>query len=121
MSVFIAIAAVFVAIPAHAQVVHRVHVGGPDACEGFGLEPGCDANFSLVALEFADGRVTGNYVDRFAEGAGFHAVIDCVAIDGNEAWVSGTIVTGILGNGFDLTGFPVLARVRDNGTSPRDA
>ena len=41
------------AAPADAQVIHRVHVGGPDICAALGLPPGCDANFSLVALEFA--------------------------------------------------------------------
>lgn len=108
------------AITAHAQVVHRAHVGGPDVCEGaFGLEPGCNANFSLNALEFADGSVGGNYTDRFGDGDGFHAKIDCLSIDGNDAWVSGVITHGTLG-GADLAGQPVITRVRDNGTSAND-
>jgi hypothetical protein len=41
---------------AQAQVIHRAHAGGPDACDSFGLPIGCDANFSLVALEMANGR-----------------------------------------------------------------
>jgi hypothetical protein len=103
-------------------IVHRVSVGGPDA---FG--PGGDANFSLSAREYADGSVSGQYTDRFSQafgGGGFHAVIDCLSVDGNEAWVSGVITRGTfpLGDGevLDITGFPVAARVQDNGTSAND-
>jgi hypothetical protein len=104
-------------------VVHHVTAGGPDACVFFGFEhPGCDGNFSLVANEYADGSVSGQYTDRFARGDGFHAVIDCVSVVGNEAWVSGVITQGTFtdpdtGEEFDLTGLPVATRVRDNGTS----
>jgi hypothetical protein len=38
---------------------------------------------------------------------GFHATIDCLEIEGNEAWVSGVITTGIFNDGsevFDLNG-----------------
>lgn len=38
---------------------------------------------------------------------------------GNEAWVSGIVTSGNI-FGFDLTGFPVGTRVRDNGTSAKD-
>ena len=107
------------AVTAQAQVVHRAHAGGPDACDSFGLPPGCDANFSLNALEFADGSVGGNFTDRFPGGDGFHAKIDCLSIAGNDAWVSGVITRGAIGD-FDLTGFPVATRVRDNGTSKND-
>ncbi len=67
-------------------ILHRVHVGGPDACDEFGDLPGCDKNFSLVAIEYADGSVRGQYTDQFGDGTGgFHAVINCVEVDGNVA------------------------------------
>lgn len=107
-------------------VVHHVNAGGPDACIFFGFpHPGCDGNFSLVAHEYADGSVSGQYSDRFAQGDGFHAVINCVSVVGNDAWVSGVITFGIFtdpvtGEVFDLAGLPVATRVRDNGTSAND-
>jgi len=102
------------------RVAHRVSAGGPDACVAFGFEhPGCDANFSLVGIVYADGSMSGQYTDRFANGNGFHAVIDCVSVVGNEAWVSGVITSGTF-DGFDLTGLPVATRVRDNGTTAND-
>lgn len=102
------------------RVAHRVSAGGPDACVAFGFEhPGCDANFSLVGIVYADGSMSGQYTDRFANGNGFHAVIDCVSVVGNEAWVSGVITSGTF-DGFDLTGLFVAARVQDNGTSAND-
>jgi hypothetical protein len=107
------------AAAATGPVLHRVTAGGPDACEALGLKPGCDGNFSLVATEYADGSVKGQYTDRFANGNGFHAVIDCVSVVGNEAWVSGVIISGSF-DGFDLTGLPVAARLADNGTSAND-
>jgi len=105
-------------------VAHRVSAGGPDACIAFGFpHPGCDGNFSLVAIEYADGAVSGQYTDRFARGDGFHAVVDCLELDGNNAaWVSGVITHGIFtdpdtGDEFDLTGLSVITKVWDNGTS----
>ena len=111
--------------PALAQVIHRVHVGGPDACVGFNLTPGCDANFSLVALEFANGRVGGQYTDRFSVaggGGGFTASIDCISVDGDDAWVSGVVTHGSIPGDppTDLAGLPVWTKVRDNGTSAND-
>jgi len=91
-------------------VVHRVSVGGPDACAADGLQPGCDANWSLVVIEYADGSVSGQFIDRW----GIHATIDCLSVDKNNAWVSGVITQGY------RAGQPVSARVRDNGTSAND-
>ena len=100
------------------KVVKRVHVGGHDVlfedCDG-----SCSRHFSLVALEFADGRVIGQYDDRWNPHDGFHAVIDCLSIIGNEAWVSGWITHGNMG-GEDMTGLPVATRVQDNGKSKND-
>ena len=108
------------------RVAHRVSAGGPDACMFFGFEhPGCDGNYSLVAHKYADGSVSGQYTDRFARGDGFHAVIDCLSVVGNDAWVSGVITHGSFtdpdtGEVFDLAGLPVATRLRDNGTSANE-
>ena len=101
------------------NVVHHVSVGGADICVDIsvGLKPGCDGNFSLVANEKTDGSVGGQYTDQFGHGnGGFHATVNCLSVNGNEAWVSGVITSGNF-QGFDLTGFPVITRVADNGTS----
>jgi hypothetical protein len=101
-------------------IVHRVHAGGPDACVGWGLKPGCNANFSLVAIKRADGSVSGQLSDQFGGGVGgYHAVIDCLYVEGNDAWVSGVIIHGTWLRA-DVTGWPVVVRVRDNGTSAKD-
>jgi hypothetical protein len=100
-------------------VTHHVSAGGPDACASFGQKPGCDANWSLVADQYADGRVTGQYTDRSKRLGGFHAVIDCLVVVGNEAWVSGVITSGTF-EGQALTGLQVTTRVRDNGISAED-
>ena len=63
--------------------------------------------------------VTGQFSDRFAGTfGGFHAVIDCLYVNGNEAWVSGTITQSST-PGVNV-GDPVGARVRDNGKSRND-
>jgi hypothetical protein len=101
-------------------VVHHVNAGGPDACGALGFDhPGCNGNFSLSAREYSDGRMLGQYTDRFTQGDGFHAEIDCVSVVGDDAWVSGVITQGTF-DGQDLTGQPVATRVRDNGTSAND-
>ena len=104
------------------RILHRVSVGGPDACEALGLGgPGCDANYSLHAIQFDDMTVNGHLTDQFGHGnGGFHAVIDCLAVNGTDAWVSGIITHGNLIGFGDLTGLPVITRVRDNGTSKKD-
>lgn len=107
-------------------VTHHVTAGGPDACVAFGLgHPGCDGNFSLVGNVYADGSMSGEYTDRFARGNGLHAVIDCVSVVGDEAWLNGVITSGVFkdpdtGDVFDFTGLFVATRVRDNGTSAND-
>src|SRR6266704_2971977 len=99
------------------QVVHHVSVGGPDACFAFGVQPGCDANFSLVAVQGSDGSVTGEYTDRSPSipTRGFHAVVDCLNVVGKQAWVS-----GLLDEPQNLAGVPVITMVVDNGTSAND-
>lgn len=90
-------------------IVHRVSVGSHDFSP-----PGVDANFSLIAIQYSDGSVKGQYIDRFAQGGGFHATVDCVFVDGNDAWISGVIQGG------DFDGLPVITRVQDNGSSTND-
>ena len=118
----VALMLVTAASAVESPIVHSVSVGSPDSAG-----PGGDKNFSLSARQYADGSVSGQYTDRFSQalgGGGFHAVIDCLSVDGNEAWVSGVITRGTfpLGDGevLDISGFPVAARIRDNGNSAND-
>ncbi|MBI4502881.1 MAG: hypothetical protein HY700_17175 [Gemmatimonadetes bacterium] len=97
------------------SVFHRVTAGGPDICAGTGGAPGCDANFSLVALQ-GTGGVTGQWTDRFSQengGGGIHVTINCISVNGNQAWVSGVGPTHAFGNEW-------VTRVVDNGTSAHD-
>jgi hypothetical protein len=97
-------------------VIHRATVGGPDICSGTGGSPGCDANFSLVALQFSDGSVSGQWHDQFSQangGGGIHVTINCLAVVGNEAWVSGVGPEHPWGNEW-------VTRVRDNGVTAND-
>jgi hypothetical protein len=112
-----------VAQAAQGPIVHRVSVGGPDVCSDpqFGLKPGCDANFSLIAIERADGSVTGQWTDQYGPADGLHAEIDCLLVQVTpgrttlEAWVGG-VVTRPAGQ----AGHRIIARMRDNGTSAND-
>ena len=101
-------------------VTHRVSLGGADICEALGLPTGCDANFSLVALEKADGSVKGQWQDTFAGGLeGIHVAVDCVNVVGNGAVIGGVITHGFAG-GVDVSGQRALTAVVDNGTSAND-
>jgi hypothetical protein len=97
-------------------VVHRVSAGGPDACTALGARPGCDGNYSLVATQYTDGSASGRYIDRFSRGGGIIGVVDCVRVVDNEAWISGWITSGGIGDD-DFTGLPFTTLVVDNGTS----
>ncbi len=98
-------------------VWHSVHVGGPDACAGtFGDKPGCDANFSFTALQFEDGRVTGQATDRFAApNGGVHAQLDCLLVQGNIAHVSGRVT-----HPKDLEGVVYYSLAADIGRNAND-
>lgn len=97
-------------------VLHQVSVGGPDQ----DATNHTDANFSLVAVQHGNGTVTGEWTDQFGQGqGGIHVQINCLFVQGNEAWVSGIISSGTAG-GVDLSGLPVITRVQDNGTSAND-
>jgi len=97
-------------------VIHRATVGGPDVCSGTGGTPGCDANFSLVALQFSDGSASGQWHDQFSQangGGGIHVTVNCLAVAGNDAWISGVGPEHAFGNEW-------VTRVRDNGTTAND-
>jgi hypothetical protein len=101
-------------------VIHHVSLGGADACAAFGLPPGCDGNFSLVANMKADGSVTGQWQDTFAGGGeGIHVAIDCMKVVDNWAIVGGVITHGTSG-GVDVSGQYAITAVVDNGTSSND-
>ena len=98
----------------------HVSVGGADVCEALGAPTGCDANFSLVANQKADGSISGQWQDTFAAGgAGIHVAIDCLNIVGNGAVIGGVITHGTSGGG-DVSGQRALTAVVDNGTSAND-
>ncbi|MGS2720635.1 hypothetical protein [Paraglaciecola aestuariivivens] len=101
---------------AGSRVEQQVHVGGPDATslcvEG---DNTCDKNFSLTGLVLSDGRIKGNYVDRFAgESKGFSARVDCVSIIDNQAWISAVVKKGTYSD-LDIAGMRVTTMVVDNG------
>jgi hypothetical protein len=101
-------------------ITHFVSLGGPDACAAFDVKPGCNANFSLVASLSGNGKVTGQYSDQGGHGfGGWHGAVDCLAVDGNDAWVSGVITSGDF-FGIPITGLPFVLMLRDNGTSAGD-
>jgi len=97
-------------------VTHKVSVGGPDQ----DAADHTDANFSLTAVQHADGTVTGEWTDQFGQGqGGIHAQVNCLSVEGNTAWISGIITSGTV-NGVDVTGLPVITEVQDNGKSAND-
>jgi len=103
-------------------VTHRASVGGADICDATGQPTGCDANYSLIALGYADGTASGQWQDTFRTGGGegIHVAVDCLNVDGNEAVIGGVITKGTL-NGQDFSGRRVLTALVDNGTSANDA
>lgn len=116
LSMTLVLGLMFASAPAFAQVIHHVSVGGPDQ----DAADHTDANFSLVANQYADGTSTGEWTDQFGQGqGGIHVQINCLFVQGNEAWVSGIITHGNV-NGVDVTGLPCITRVQDNGKSAND-
>jgi hypothetical protein len=94
----------------HGPVIHRVNIGGPDNCTSWGASPGCDANFSLSARQYADGFVEGMWVDRFSQnfgGGGAKGQVTCLAVEDNFAWIGGSTTDGM----------PAIIRARDRGQS----
>lgn len=98
-------------------VANRVSVGGHD----LDIAGTTDANFSLVAIGFADGSASGQWSDRFGQqDGGIHVAVNCLSVAGNQAWISGVITSGGAG-GVDFTGLPAITRVADIGSSANDA
>lgn len=114
------------------KVVERVIVGSNDICDGLGLDPGCDANFSLVAHKWSDGSVTGQWQDGFGKDGegnqlgGIHVAIDCLEVESIEvvgihfpvAWVSGVVTKST--NPAYTVGDGVITAAVDRGTSEDD-
>jgi hypothetical protein len=105
---------------ARGPVLQHASLGSADVCEALGLPTGCDANFSLVANEYADGGASGQWQDSFGGGEGIHVAVDCLNVVGNGAVVGGVITHGTAG-GVDVSGQRALTAVVDNGTSANDA
>jgi len=104
-------------------IIHHVSVGGNDLCETYGLDPGCDKNYSLVANMSADGSVQGQYMDGYASEsgwAGMRADIMCMVVDGNMAKVGGVVTRGFHPYYGDMTGWYIIIILKDNGTSTND-
>lgn len=99
-----------------AGVVNRVSVGGSDQ----DATANTDANFSLVAVEYGDGSVKGEWTDQFGQGqGGLHVDVNCLFVVGNQAWVSGIIQSGN-GPAAVFVGLPAITRVADLGKSAND-
>ena len=118
MSMVLGLMLASVAVAAKGPITHSASAGGPDQCRAVGAKPGCDGNYSLAASQYADGSMSGQYTDRFGKFGGFTAVIDCLAVVGHDAWVSGIITSGFFrdpdtGERFDLTGLNLAAKVHD--------
>jgi hypothetical protein len=118
MSLVLGLMLATVAVAAKGPITHSVSLGGPDFCRSLDLSPGCDGNFSLTAIQYADGSVSGEYIDRFGKFGGLTAVIDCLYVDGYDAWVSGVVTSGFFrdpdtAERFDATGLPIATRLYD--------
>lgn len=101
-------------------IIHQVIAGGNDICEALGGEPGCDKNYSLVAIMHADGTVEGQLIDMWPdEYGGIHVEITCMIVEGNMAKVGGIVKKGRWGE-IDITGRSLVVFLKDNGTSNID-
>ena len=100
-------------------VVNRVSVGGNDQDATLNT----DANFSLTAIRYGDGSVGGEWSDQFGQAqGGVHVDVNCLVVQGNQAWIGGIIRSGSTGQGgVDLSGLTALTRVVDLGRSSNDA
>jgi hypothetical protein len=91
--------------------LHRVTVGSHDW-----LGAGVDANYSIAAIEAADGTTKGQWIDWSGHGnGGVHIDVDCLDVVGNTAWIS-----GIAKGDKAFEGVSFITEVQDNGTSAND-
>ncbi len=105
----------FLSTTAQAKVCTMVTLGSSD------IVPHGDRNLSLIAIERCDGTVKGQIQDVFFGGVSAHVDVTCLFVDGNDAWISGTIKHLNPAAFFpDFSGFPVVIRVRDNGKTAND-
>jgi hypothetical protein len=84
--------------------------------------PNNDKNLSLIARLGCDGTVTGRLTDAWVSpnNVVLHANLDCLVVEGNDAWMSGYITKATPTTIGDFAGTPVSIRVRDNGTTAND-
>ena len=78
------------------QVVASVHLVGSNEgyCLTLGLEPGCDANKSIVVDKFANGEVCGILQDGYPGGyAQVHAKIECLKITTDVKGVKTAVIS----------------------------
>jgi len=96
-------------------IQHRASLASHD----FGIfKPGTDANDSFIAIQYADGSVNGQWIDQFGHGdGGIHVAVNCLEVDGNQAWISGVVTQSPFEDDIGLT---AATRVVDNGTSAND-
>ena len=98
-----------------------VTMGSADIDVGGGGPPNNDKNLSLIARLGCDFAVTGRLTDAYAGGnITVHATLDCLVVEGDDAWMSGVITKATPATIGDFAGVPVSVRVRDNGTSAND-
>ena len=105
----------------HGKVVHRVVIASKDNCEDESFPQGCKGNLSLVANEYEDGSVDGQWQDTFSDnGEGIHVKVDCVSIKFTHigpitfasAVIGGYITKGKI-DGEDVTGQYAMASAID--------
>jgi len=117
LAMFVLVASV--AGPAPAGVLHIVTQGGSDVDL---VEPGEDANASLIAIMMNDGTVKGQWHDNLRQGSRgnrpitFHARIICLDVQGYEAWVVGEVT-----HPKAFRGRHAIQGLRDLGVSANDS
>ena len=97
-----------------AAPVHRLTGGGKIDLSAFELFP---ETYTFSASADGDGNVRGQAQIRLSDPlVSFHAEISCLAVDGNSAWVGGSVVQSSDAGVLPL-GTQFWTRVQDNGES----
>jgi hypothetical protein len=111
--------AAFAGLPCAIVTVGSADIDFPP---GEGSPPNNDKNLSLIARLGCDGTVTGKLTDAWvsANNTAVHATVDCLVIEGNDAWMSGFVTKATPTTIGDFAGTPFSIRVRDNGTTAND-